>query len=529
MALAFAPLVLLQWAASFVAASTLRTVGTYDTAYYYVVARNFARGRGLTDTVLWEFLGAPDTVARPAGAYWEIGWPLLLGSIMRVTGDSQRTAIWICAALSGLLPLLTALVAHLATKRALVAWVAGLLVVTQIKLLPTNITPDATSSYQLACLGALAAYHAARDRDLSPARLLAAGAALAIPACIRGEGFVVALATLPLLLFTRERPRRENIKTTLLVLAGLALFLAPFTLRNLVVFGAALPPGRSLRFWMTDYSDLYRFLSDPSPSAWWSQGIATLARVRVATLVAHLRPLVSHFPWPVLVLATIGLGAHLRSARARAAAFPLFLALSLLVPTLLVPIVTSPDRYPTNILPVLCILAAIAIVAARDALHAHLISPAQPRSRSHAVDAAVIASSVAACALVFRGEVTAGTYIDILAAYRTTPPSLEAAPSLAPLALGPDDVVLTDDPWRVAAALDVATIMRPLDGERALSALVTRYRPRLLHVTRGSPLRTLVTTPHSPYRRLATTPDATWYQTVTPTRTATGHDLPAPE
>src|SRR5262249_9643059 len=124
----FALLAALQWAVSFHAAETIRTVASYDTAYYYVVARNVAPGRGLLDTALWHFLGTPDTVARPAGDYWEVGWPLALGLLMRVFGSSQRAAILVCAVLSGLLPLLVALVARLATRRTDVAWAAGLLV-----------------------------------------------------------------------------------------------------------------------------------------------------------------------------------------------------------------------------------------------------------------------------------------------------------------------------------------------------------------------------------------------------------------
>src|ERR1700722_20575747 len=133
----FAFLPALQWAICFTAARTIRTVGSYDTAYYYVIARNIGQGRGLTDTVLWQFLGTPESVQRPAGNYWEGGWPLVLGALMRVFGHSQHAAILLSAATSGLVPPATALVAYLAGKRAGPAWLAGLLVCLQARLLPT--------------------------------------------------------------------------------------------------------------------------------------------------------------------------------------------------------------------------------------------------------------------------------------------------------------------------------------------------------------------------------------------------------
>jgi hypothetical protein len=525
--LAFALLPVAQWISSFRAAATIRTVGTHDTAYYYVLARNFALGRGLTDTVLWQFLGLPEAVARPAGGYWEVGWPLVLGSLMRVFGTSQRAAILLCATLSALLPVLTAWVAWLATRRAGVAWLSGALVVAQLRLLRTDISPDATLFYELACLGGLAAFFLVREGRLSPLRLALAGAALAVPMYVRGEGFLVAATALPLLLLGGGARLRERARRLGYVAAGLAALVLPFTLRNLAVFGRALPAGRALRLWMTSYGELYAFRGDPSPGVWWAQGRDRLLAVRVQALETHLDRLTHQVPWPLLALAALGLLAHARAARGRAAALPLFVGLSLLVPCLTVPLIASFDRFVPNVLPVLCVLAAAGAFAVRDGVR--WVVPLRAEDAPvpfRVLDALVVGGALWAATMVFRPPRTIKADLDVLRVYRDTPASMADGKVVGPLGLRPDDVVLTDEPWRVAAVLDVATVMCPMDGPSAVDALVERYRPRFVLAAPGSALAGLVSRKRFPLRAVGTAKEATWYELEPPVRRADGRSSP---
>jgi hypothetical protein len=501
----------LQWTVSFHYAKTIRTVATVDTAYYYVIARNVALGRGLLDTVLWCLIGVPDNVARPAGDYWEIGWPLVLGALMRVFGTSQRAAIVICAVLSGLLPLLTAIVAWLATRRAAVAFLAGLLVILQARLVPTNISTDATLPYQLATLGAFAAFYQARERPLSPRALLAVGASFAAPMYLRGEGFVVALALLPFLLLAGKRARPDHLRRFLHVIAGMAAIVVPFAIRNLVVFHRLVPLPRSLRPWMTSYWDLYAYLSDPSPKTFWSMSRQWMIDARKGSLLIHLDQLTHQVPWPLLALAALGAIVHVAFLRRRGLPLALFPVLSLLVPCLLAPMIAAFDRFVMNVLPVLCVLAAIAVVAVRDAIGRVIRSPI--------LDLALFSAAAAACTFVFREPFTWHRYPDLLAFYRDTPPSLVAAEKLR---LTPRDVVLTDDPWRVAAVLDASAIRVPTDGISAAEALVKKYRPRFVLVSNNAVLKGLVAANHIPMKAVLTAKDATWYELSPPVRNADG-------
>jgi hypothetical protein len=503
--LAAASLAATQLAIALRAASGVRDVASVDTANYYVIARNLAEGRGLTDTVLWQFLAAPTTVERPAGDYWEVGWPLVLGTLMRVFGTSQHAAIVICACLSALLPVAAFAAAMAAQRRVAVAWIAGLLVCLQTRLLPPDVTPDVTLMYQITCLAALAAAIHAGARDVPLGRMIAAGAVIGLPMHVRGEGFVVALAALPCLPGASSTPLVERARRTGAALLGIALVGLPFWARDLVVFGHLVPPSRSLRLWMTRYDDLSRVLSTPSPQRFWAQGLARMTEVRWAAIRGHADLITRQLPWPLLVFAVAGAAVAILArpgppGRARALPIPLFVLLSLLVPCLVVPLIANDGRFVMNVAPALCVLASSGIFAVADAI-ARLV-------RRRAVVLPAIAAGVWACAAVYRAPASFRTGIGYLDLYRRTPACLDDTAQLAPLHLDPHDVVLTDDPWRVAAVLDVAAVGLPADGPAAADVILDRYRPRFVLAT-TPPLRQLAR--RKGMRAVATLRDGVWY------------------
>ncbi len=89
--LAVGALVALQVGLSLWRARGLEHAGDNDTASYYIVARNLAEGRGLVDTALCYLHGHAASVVRPAGDYWCIGWPLILGSVMAWWATARGT------------------------------------------------------------------------------------------------------------------------------------------------------------------------------------------------------------------------------------------------------------------------------------------------------------------------------------------------------------------------------------------------------------------------------------------------------
>jgi hypothetical protein len=296
---------------------------------------------------------------------------------------------------------------------------------------------------------------------------------------------------------------------------GAALLGLPFALRNLAVFGRVTPESRTMRLWMTSYDDLYRFLGDPTPALWWRQGIGRLVVARKDAIGLHLVAIVSQVPWPLLLFAAIGAILLLRSPAPRGARIlPLFVVLSLLLPCLVVPLIASADRFVMNVLPILCVMAASGIVATRDL--------AARRAPPRLADAAVIGLGLWSSVALFRAPTTVRAFVDGLARYRAAPASLADAPRQAKLALAPGDVVLSCDPWRVSAVLDVAGVMCPNDGRAAIEALVARYRPRYVLVSPRSPLQSLVSGGRAHLRLVATMDDGAWYALPGPVRSADG-------
>jgi hypothetical protein len=383
----------------------------------------------------------------------------------------------------------------------LAAWLSGFLVVATTRFILFNITPDTILAYQLACLGGLLAFHLARDRQLSRSGLIAAGAAILLPAYVRGEGGLVAAATLPLLPLT-VRPFREAARRGLWISLGMALLALPSALRNLAVFGRLVPAPRALRLWITTYGDLYAFQSDPTPARFWAQGWARLVEQRTEVVAAHLEVLTVQVPWPLLVLAVIGTLAHCYVFRARGLVLPAFLLLTLFGPTLVAPLLSSRLRFVLGALPVLCVLAVRGAVALCD-LARRLVDRG-------AVDVVVLGGSLAASIFVFQPGTTRETHLGALRWNREVPATIRAARSLH---LQPDDTVLTDDPWRVAADLDVVTVMCPWDGVDAANAVAEKYRPRYLVTTRTSDtLRELQSSGRFRLRQVAQLEDATWFE-----------------
>ncbi len=353
----------------------LRTVYNYDTASYFVVARNFALGRGLIDTNLWHYL-APESVPHPAGDHWPVGWPLILGALMRVFGHSERAALLITATLSTLLPVgVFALTRAVRASAGLaVPLLAGLLVIFQGRLYQTNVTTDVTMPYALSVLGGLVgAFHlvdrAAKDARPRRAFDAFAGLLLTAPLWLRGEAFFLPLAFAPTLLWARGAraalPLRARRLAWLLVgVAAGQLLLGAY---NLAAFGRVVPLTRSLTPWMTSYGDLYFFLTDPSRAIWQAQGAGVIVAKIRTVLADHGAAFFHQLPWMLPVSALIGavLAAWRRDSRAWTVT--LFVLLTWLVQGVLVPVIANANRTVMNATPCLCVLAALAVAPLLDA------------------------------------------------------------------------------------------------------------------------------------------------------------------
>jgi hypothetical protein len=491
--IATAGLALLQGAVSLWHVWPLHTVVSYDTASYYVMARNVALGRGLVDTNLWHYLGH-QSLPHPAGDYWPAGWPLLLGALLRIFGSGERTALFVCAALSILLPVAVFWLTRVVDGKSRVAvpLVAGVLVVFQGRLHATNVCTDVTLIYALSVLGALlAAFHLSGPGAAPQApprrfrRDVLCGVLLTVPVWFRAEAFFLPLAFAPVLIWTGrdgEPPGslRARLSRVGALLLGTVIVQATLASYNLVEFGHAVPPTRSLMPWMTRYDELYDFLGDPSPATFWAQGLPAILRKIVVTAGDHFTQLVHQLPWMLPASALAGAGVSAWRRNVRALPVVLFVLATCLVQAVLVPVLANPDRTTMNATPGLCILAALAV--------APLFERAK-RMPARAATALLAAGWMfACCAWLWDGRILVVNGWINWRPFLHAPADLTDPATLASLDLHPDDVVLSQDPWGVAAVLDVRTVMWPKDGPRALDAVLATYRPRYVLTRLGERL-----------------------------------------
>ncbi len=399
-------LALCQAITSYRALRELEAPGNYDTAYYFCVGRNLATGRGLTDRMVWHYLGPLAPPGRPAGDYWMVGWPIVLGALMTVFGHSSRDAFRICAGLSIFLPLLACRISWRLRASPGLALLTGFLVCAQTRLNQSNVTTDVTLIYQLIVL---------------------LGLGLA-PAILRGEG----------------------------------------TRADWCVKGMTL----ALPIWLRSMDELYIVKSDPSVTAWRSQGFRQILAERVHCARVLTYQLLIQIAWPLLLMAATGMIAGCRQRRVGILCLSLFLLLSAVVPTLLVPFGTNPDRLVMHALPILCILAASAVGDLNEWTQAS-------RRWLRALFLAPTALLIVACFLV-RARLNASGHFEEgwKNQFRPLPMSLHLA--ARKLGLGPTEIIVTQDPWKLAAVLDVPTVMIPYDGPEALRQVVALYQPRFV-------------------------------------------------
>ena len=80
--------------------------------------------------------------------------------------------------------------------------------------------------------------------------------------------------------------------------------------------------------------------------------------------------------------------------------------------------------------------------------------------------------------------------------------------------LGRDDLVLAQEPWLVAAALDVPVMRLPSDGIEAAREAVRALRPRYMLILAGYPLleRVMVERAGVRLRLISSHPTGSWYR-----------------
>jgi hypothetical protein len=272
----------LAWAAT----HWVRSPGYMDADYYYATAVGLARGEGLRETFLWNYLDNPAGLPHPSHLYWMPLTTLVASLPMALGGVAFRTAQTIFVLLSALVPAMTGVLAAGLTSRRDLALQAAWLSAFSGFFLPYFVTTDAFVLCALLGGGMALVLARAPHQRAWPWMLL--GALTGAAHLARADGL---LWLLPLALVWSMQAGRRPIGLAGL-LGGYAAVMAPWWLRNVAVVGSAFPPGSAQALWLTSYDELFSFpASALTPAHLAASGGAAIARVRWDALLTNLRSL----------------------------------------------------------------------------------------------------------------------------------------------------------------------------------------------------------------------------------------------
>lgn len=281
--------------------------GTIVDAHYYFNGGVFlARGDGLWEPYLWNYVGAPSSLPAPAFAYWRP-----LASFIAAVGivglpwlppfDAAQAPF---VMLGSILPLVSFTVAAKVLRDRWLAWVAGLMTILGGYFAPFWSLPETFTPF--AVFGALVLLGIGMARERAGRQhvwigWVVAGFCAALADLTRADGLLLLAVAGLFALFAKRRWR-----ATAVVLATYILTMSPWIVRNLVAFGSLQPPGSLSTLWLLDYNDLFNYPPDLNATDFFRAGIGEILRVRwmgfwgnLGTIVAVLH-LVFLFPFGLI-------------------------------------------------------------------------------------------------------------------------------------------------------------------------------------------------------------------------------------
>jgi hypothetical protein len=277
--------------------------GLDDPAFYVLVARNLAAGRGLVIDALWSYQLPFAAVSHPSHEYWMPLASLLMAPALALLGPGLWPAQLPGLLAGALLAPFTWLVGRRAlpaTSRAAIALAAALIALSAT-LAYQSASLDSAAVFALSAALALAVAAGERRAAAAGAGLLAGLAYLA-----RGDGLLLPFAlALGWWLLGRRSAERYA-----LLAAGFALIAGPWWLRNWLAFGSPTPVSLLASAWQTSYLQTFNFARPAQLGDLLALGAGgILALRRDALLVAALQYVNATFAWGLL--APFGLW-HLR-------------------------------------------------------------------------------------------------------------------------------------------------------------------------------------------------------------------------
>jgi hypothetical protein len=475
------------------AIAVVRNPLTEGASYYVAVARNLVAGRGLVIDAIWSYATPPLVLPRPAFELWQPMASFVAAPPMAVLGPTFSAAQVAFALLGALLAPLAWLVARdavgrlsLSDRRAQSITIgAGVLTAICAPLLLAGATPDSTLPFAVAGVSACLLMPRAIQGDRRA--IVGLGIVLGLAYLTRLEAVWFGL-TFVVGAFINRRVVRSAARLGVAVAAIAALVAAPWWLRNLAVFGTALPGQLTDNLFLTRNEQIFASLDRPTFAGFLDQGAPTLAANIGAALWHDLVNvlLVPAGPIAALGVLTVLIGLRRRAVRP-AGTLALLLgagAITFLATSILFPVATLWGTFAHAAGPLHVGLIVAALIGA-DALVARVREwRSWPRANAWLAPAGLAAVSLPIAILTLTGAAASANSdarrINDIA--QVLPAALEAVgvPSTAPL--------IADRPVWLSDALENPVITLPDEPVTAITQLARKFHAGAVLVTepRGS-------------------------------------------
>jgi hypothetical protein len=286
---------------------------TYTDAYYYLNAANrIATGYGLSDPVLWTYIGMPESLPAPSHSYW-----MPMASFLAAAGmwllDSplnyQAAQILLIPAL-WLIGYSAFWIVHRQGGKPLGAWVAGLMVILGGFFAPFWGMTETFTPFGAFGGGVLIAMGRGITAERPVRWFVLAGALAGAAHLTRADGLLFLLAGGAVVLWPWGGPRSLLQRAGMLagMIMAYLLVMSPWLIRNLHTIGTPLPVGGAQAIWYTEYNDIFNFPPDASPARFFENvGWAGLWSSRWTGLTNGLQTLLFVegfvFLFPLMVVA----------------------------------------------------------------------------------------------------------------------------------------------------------------------------------------------------------------------------------
>lgn len=440
--------------------------GYMDAEYYLLTGQQLAAGRGFSEPLLWNYLDAPAGLPHPSHTYWMPLPSLVAGLGAWLLGAGFGAARLPFLLLAALLPPLAAALSWQLSGRTGSARLAGWLAVLPGFYLPFITTTDSFAICML--LGGLFFWLLGRAQ---PGRGWAWGLGLlaGLLHLARAEG------PLWLLMALYAAWRRRGARGAAQSAAGYLLVMGPWLVRNLMAFGSPLAPGAGHTLWLTQYDELFSFpASLLTAQHWAASGLGTILAARLDALGQNLASAIIVSGLVALAPLVVWGAWRLRQQRAVRLGGLAWLAL-LVVFSFVFPFSGARGGFfhaAAVLQPLVWALAAAGLHAALEWGSAR--RGWQVTRAGHIFSMGILVLALALSVYAVQQRVLAGGWASSAQHYAQLAQRLEA------LGIGPDELVMVNNPPGFVLASERSAIVIPHGGPQPAMQAARQYGARIL-------------------------------------------------